>query len=111
MGTETTTFSTSNGLLNSGKRTVTSASVDLRPGVYLGPWSQIIFLPCAVEQTVITHENSNTTSRNVLQHAEFGLGKDPTVVFDVEIDNSIVLQRGVLDKFDFAINCAFRDEI
>ena len=37
MGTEMTTFSTLNGSLNLGKRTVTSAKVDLRLLIYFGP--------------------------------------------------------------------------
>ena len=37
MGTETTRFSASNGLLNLGKRIVTSARVDLRLWLYFGP--------------------------------------------------------------------------
>ena len=61
--------------------------------------------------TVTTHENSNTSARDILQCAELGLTKDPIIVFNVEIDNSIVLQRDVFDKLDFAIDCAFHDEV
>ena len=51
IGTETTTFSTSNGLLNFGNRTITSVSVEVRPRVYLGPWSsnQIAAVCCGTD--------------------------------------------------------------
>ena len=62
-------------------------------------------------QTVIAYEYSNTVARNVLQHAELGMTKDPIIVLDVEINNCVVLQRGVLDELDFAADCAFCDEI